>query len=475
MLWTFWFMFDVVVDVYFMMDVFLSFKTGYVDDCGELKYKTKGITKNYLKTWFAVDCASCLPVNYVALIPGLDMNKANARSNRMLRLLRLLRLLKLLRLLRINRLIQRYENQFHELMTSVKLLKLVIFLSFMGHWLGCLWYFSGEFPGVPEEVDSNGTMLVGWPLTMYKDSSACEARGLGPCASERPYAIRYSQALYWSIMTMTTVGYGDISPSTTVELMCAIFAMLIGGFVFGLIVGNLSDMARRANPAKRMFDKKVGCMLAFLHEREVSAHLTKRISRWHSLDLMERTPLLSEDMLLKLPVHLRNELAVELGYVTGSNTFVGSDTGNCVRKSILHNVPFFTDLDPVTMIMLCMRLKFETVHLEDADAGEDWEEGDAELGALNRIMEEGKPGTSMWVISSGELVVSSEGERLGVLGRGDFFGELAVLRTVTSVRTAVRPPLYKRTATLISETASFYTLHVDDFADICEQRCALSA
>lgn len=282
------FFFDVLVDFFFMCDIILSFRTGYVDSRGELQYRIHAIAGNYLRTWMIIDIASCMPVNYVAYIPGVEMSDANARSNKMLRLLRLLRLLKLLRLLRVNRIIARYEQQFHAIVTSMKLAKLAMMLLMLGHWLGCAWYYVGDIE--TNDVDRNGKPLVGWVKTFFSDKSA-----------NRAYFDRYCVAMYWSIMTMTTVGYGDIGATTLSEILCALFGMMIGGFVFGTIVGNLSEVSRRANPSKSLQAKRLGLLRAFLQEREVTQLLTTRITSWYAYHLKARTAMETQSLLLDLP------------------------------------------------------------------------------------------------------------------------------------------------------------------------------
>ncbi|MBY0121721.1 potassium channel family protein [Bacillus sp. S/N-304-OC-R1] len=52
----------------------------------------------------------------------------------------------------------------------------------------------------------------------------------------------YSDALWWAIVTMTTVGYGDLSPETTVGRIIASVLMLTGIGVIGLITGTVASI-----------------------------------------------------------------------------------------------------------------------------------------------------------------------------------------------------------------------------------------
>ncbi|CAM9654046.1 unnamed protein product, partial [Discosporangium mesarthrocarpum] len=39
---------------------------------------------------------------------------------------------------------------------------------------------------------------------------------------------RYVAAIYWALTTLTTVGYGDITPGVTAEQIYAMFCMILG-------------------------------------------------------------------------------------------------------------------------------------------------------------------------------------------------------------------------------------------------------
>lgn len=57
----------------------------------------------------------------------------------------------------------------------------------------------------------------------------------------------FGDSLWWGIVTLTTVGYGDIVPVTQKGRVAGVFLMVTGIATLGLISGTLASMFRRAN------------------------------------------------------------------------------------------------------------------------------------------------------------------------------------------------------------------------------------
>jgi voltage-gated potassium channel len=59
-------------------------------------------------------------------------------------------------------------------------------------------------------------------------------------------------AMYWAVVTMTTVGYGDIVPRTTLGKVVAAFAMLLGYSIIAVPTGIVSVELAQAGRARRL-------------------------------------------------------------------------------------------------------------------------------------------------------------------------------------------------------------------------------
>lgn len=130
-------------------------------------------------------------------------------------LIGLLKTARLLRLVRVARKLDRYS----EYGAAVLMLLMCIF-ALIAHWLACIWYAIGnvERPYLTDKIgwlDSLGQQIG----KRYNDSDSSS----GPSIKDK-----YVTALYFTFSSLTSVGFGNVSPNTNSEKIFSICVMLIG-------------------------------------------------------------------------------------------------------------------------------------------------------------------------------------------------------------------------------------------------------
>jgi len=58
-------------------------------------------------------------------------------------------------------------------------------------------------------------------------------------------ADKYVASAYFTIIGLSTVGFGDISPANTTERMYSIVLTLLGAVVFAIVIGSVSEIAQQ--------------------------------------------------------------------------------------------------------------------------------------------------------------------------------------------------------------------------------------
>lgn len=84
---------DITFDVLFTIDIFLSFFAAYVDNEDNVVKNRKKIVMNYLKTWFAIDLISVLPISYL-----MDKSDPKQNINQLSRIARIPKIYRLVKL-----------------------------------------------------------------------------------------------------------------------------------------------------------------------------------------------------------------------------------------------------------------------------------------------------------------------------------------------------------------------------------------
>jgi hypothetical protein len=220
-----WYVLDLTIDGLFFVDLLINCITCYTNDSGVLVISRCSIFIRYLKSWLLLDLAACFP--FSALETNDDASPSDNYGN-FLRLVRLPRLYRLFRLSRIIKMFKHYQNaalmqklqDFLSLNHSaMRMLGALVSIVIVIHIGGCFWYLSAKIEGFNPET---------WVYRYeYLDSDV---------------GTLYITSIYWTITTMATVGYGDISPHTVLEKIFAMIWMIVGLYFFSYTIGSLANM-----------------------------------------------------------------------------------------------------------------------------------------------------------------------------------------------------------------------------------------
>jgi hypothetical protein len=92
----------------------------------------------------------------------------------------------------------------------------------------------------------------------------------------------YIAAMYWSIMTITTIGYGDIPAKTTPERALVCVCMLVGAGTFAYIVGSFCGIVASLGKETSEYQSNMDSLNEFMEESAVPVELRHRIRSYYS-------------------------------------------------------------------------------------------------------------------------------------------------------------------------------------------------
>lgn len=138
-----------------------------------------------------------------------------------------------------------YWFQIHRKEGSVYLIFIAAFLIFLCFIIGRLLYFIRHVPQVNSEVLSAGIsvyLLLGFFWAAAYSLVARVLPGAFANVSTAAGRLQGFEAIYFSFITLTTVGFGDISPVAPVARMLAMMEAMTGTLYLAVLVSRLVSL-----------------------------------------------------------------------------------------------------------------------------------------------------------------------------------------------------------------------------------------
>ncbi|KAG8376134.1 hypothetical protein BUALT_Bualt09G0031700 [Buddleja alternifolia] len=275
---------DNVVNGFFAIDIILTFFVAYLDRSTYLLVDNpKQIARKYATSWLAFDVISTIPSELARQI-----------SPKPLRAYGLFNMLRLWRLRRVGALFARLEKDKKFNYFWVRCARLIFVTLFAVHSAGCFYYRLAAHYHDPDDT------WIGKPMHDFL---------------HRSIWIRYVTSIYWSITTLTTVGYGDLHAENTREMIFGIFYMLFNLGLTAYLIGNMTNLVVHGTSKTRQFRDTIQSASSFAQRNQLPTRLQDQMLS--HLCLKFRTDsegLQQQETLDSLPKAIRSSISHFLFY-----------------------------------------------------------------------------------------------------------------------------------------------------------------
>lgn len=292
------FVLNQLASVYFLIDMTVQCRLAYLDPKKKTYVYDLGIIlRNYCTYWLAPDFLSVFPFDIFVIEARSDESSQLSKvihKLRVVRLLRLFRLFKLLRIIRASSVFRRWESSLSINYAAFSLIKFTVFTIAIAHWMACGFMLVAD---LQENADTDS-----WIARIEADNS--------DFYTNRSPFDRYVTSFYWGMTTMSTIGYGDITPVTTVERIYGTLAQLIGASIFAYVVGAICGIITQLDEQNTEFYDTMDRVNSYSEEAALPHDLRIRLRNYIRYKRANRTLSNYQHVLMHLTPALRSEVVM---------------------------------------------------------------------------------------------------------------------------------------------------------------------
>eukprot|EP00746_Dinoflagellata_sp_MGD_P122529 gnl/MRDRNA2_/MRDRNA2_57391_c0_seq1.p1 gnl/MRDRNA2_/MRDRNA2_57391_c0~~gnl/MRDRNA2_/MRDRNA2_57391_c0_seq1.p1 ORF type:complete len:993 (+),score=149.99 gnl/MRDRNA2_/MRDRNA2_57391_c0_seq1:410-2980(+) len=254
----------------------------------------------------------------MASFPWTWVLGSNVGGTRLIRVLRFARLTRLARVMKLSRSFKRLEELaelFYWGAFCVGVSKCFLTMVLICHYSACIWYLAGV-SGLPPQCHQKAWAcgdIQGDYWSWLRDIDWNDPAWKGA----HPKLLMYTHSVYWSITTMTTVGYGDLHPLSKFEKMLGVWMLLLAIMAFSGCVGQITGLVAQTQASSKQYKIKMLELAQYMRWRHIPYDLHIRVRRYmqhryeHESDLSHKEHQILSSVSPSLRVAVRAHLQDE--------------------------------------------------------------------------------------------------------------------------------------------------------------------
>ncbi len=281
---------DCIVDICYIVDVFVSWRTTYYDRDGLLVLDKKLARQHYVRTWFPLDVIASFPYEPIGDLATINSSVTVPPS------VRLPSILKLLRIVRLGKKIDRLSSS-----KMFRIGQFTFMLLIFAHWYACIWFWQGK-DAEPDDDDGIVT-LPGHAGTSWVFRLSLE---------DESVAMQYTASLYWAITTLMKSPW--FHPASPGEFVSALLMIICGCVLFAYFIGNVTAVITAANASGGRYRAQIAELKSFCVANNLSHKLTHKLLVYQEAQWTETDGGMNRADIVKryVPSHLLPHVAVEM-------------------------------------------------------------------------------------------------------------------------------------------------------------------
>ena len=141
-----WLWVEFALDVIFIADVCLNFRTSFRLSSGRVVEDSRLIAERYLKSWFLVDLVSSLPIEVATFVLQSHLTRDTESTLKFVRILRILRYTKIIRVMRL---VSKHGRLLNSTLNPgyIQLSRLAVIVLGAWHYVACAYWIVAKVEG----------------------------------------------------------------------------------------------------------------------------------------------------------------------------------------------------------------------------------------------------------------------------------------------------------------------------------------